>query len=387
MTAKMRRGSWVVACLIVLLHFGGTARGDARVVLMRVPDGGVQPQAAVDEKGVVHLIYLHGDPQRSDVFYVRSTDGGSAFGKPLRVNSQPGSAIAMGTVRGAHLAIGRGGRVHVAWMGSGTALPKGPGESAPMLYSRLKNDGSGFEPQRNVIQSKPGLDGGGSIAADRAGNVFIAWHAPQQKGAGEQSRRVWVVRSTDDGKTFSAESAAGADDTGACGCCGMRLLAANDGKLYALYRSADRVVHRDMILLDIGHDASATTSRLIAPMNASTCIMSTAALAASGQHVLGAWETNGKISWATLDQATIQPIRVPGNGRNEKHPALAVNAAGDALVAWTQETGWNKGGTLAWQLYDATGTAKGPMGAAPALPVWGSPAAFVRADGTFVILF
>src|SRR6478609_2516936 len=95
-----------------------TARGGAKlppsqvgVELLRVPDGGFQPQAQVDAKGRVHLIYAKGDPQRCDVFYVRSGDAGKTFSSPLRVNDRPGSAIAVGTVRGAQLAVGREGRV------------------------------------------------------------------------------------------------------------------------------------------------------------------------------------------------------------------------------------------------------------------------------------
>jgi hypothetical protein len=42
------------------------------------------------------------------------------------VNSQPESAIAAGTIRGAQLAIGKAGRVHVAWNGSQNAEPVGP---------------------------------------------------------------------------------------------------------------------------------------------------------------------------------------------------------------------------------------------------------------------
>src|SRR5215213_8031862 len=77
-----------------------SAAGTVQVDVRRIPDGGVQPQAAVDAKGIVHLIYLKGDPAKCDVLYARSTDGGSTWSDPLRVNSQPASAIAMGTVRG-----------------------------------------------------------------------------------------------------------------------------------------------------------------------------------------------------------------------------------------------------------------------------------------------
>ncbi|MEO7649520.1 MAG: hypothetical protein ABIZ80_03565, partial [Bryobacteraceae bacterium] len=98
------------------------------------------------------------------------------------MNSQPGSAIAVGTIRGAQLALGRNGRVHVARNGSMAAEPKGttnpdsgkPG--VPMLYAGLDNGGKAFERQRNLMTLSFGLDGGGSIAAGHAGNVYVAWH-------------------------------------------------------------------------------------------------------------------------------------------------------------------------------------------------------------------
>ncbi|HLU46506.1 MAG TPA: hypothetical protein VK116_00430, partial [Planctomycetota bacterium] len=88
------------------------------VKVIRVPDGGIQPEVVRDDEGVVHMIYFSGDAKAGDVFYTRSKDDGASFRPPLRVNSQAKSVIAIGTVRGAQLAVGRDGRVHVAWMGA-----------------------------------------------------------------------------------------------------------------------------------------------------------------------------------------------------------------------------------------------------------------------------
>src|SRR5688500_13671908 len=86
-------------CLILALVAPAAAGGAVEVRRLRLPDGAVQPQAAGDERGTVHLIYLSGDPKRSDVFYARSTGGGAFdFNNAVRVNSQPGSAIAMGSM-------------------------------------------------------------------------------------------------------------------------------------------------------------------------------------------------------------------------------------------------------------------------------------------------
>jgi hypothetical protein len=135
--------------------------------LLRLPEGGIQPQVAVDETGIVHAVYLKGDPRSADVFYIRSSNCGKSSSEPLRVNSQPGSAIAAGAIRGAQLAVGRNGRVHVAGNGSSAAelraplnpeMPQdSPHNGVPMLYSRLTEKGT-FEPQRNLMRKTFGLD-------------------------------------------------------------------------------------------------------------------------------------------------------------------------------------------------------------------------------------
>src|ERR1051325_2533981 len=99
--------------------FGSSAASAATVVnFLRTPDGGIQPQAVADSQGVIHVVYFKGKPGGGDLFYTRLEPGALTFGKAMPVNSQPGSAIAVGSIRGAQLALGRNGRVHVAWNGS-----------------------------------------------------------------------------------------------------------------------------------------------------------------------------------------------------------------------------------------------------------------------------
>jgi hypothetical protein len=81
--------------------------------------------------GVVHLIYFKGEAKAGDIFYVRQTPDRDAFSDPLRVNSEPASAIAVGTIRGAQLAVGRNGRAHVAWNGA-KRLPDATYPGVPM---------------------------------------------------------------------------------------------------------------------------------------------------------------------------------------------------------------------------------------------------------------
>ncbi len=160
----------------------------ATVTLQRVPQGGLQPQAFTDAKGVVHMVYLKGEPRGNDVHYARLEPGAARFSPPLRVNSEPKSAMAIGTIRGAQLALGRNGRVDLAW--NGAAQPK-PGEhhgAGTLNYSRLDDAGKAFEPQRNLISSTVHLDGGASVAADTLGNTYLVWHAsPSLTSSGEKN--------------------------------------------------------------------------------------------------------------------------------------------------------------------------------------------------------
>src|SRR5262249_36225828 len=90
-----------VSCAIVLIGAVGAGAAEPKVNFLRVPDRGIQPQVQVDGNGAVHLIYFKGDPGHSDLFYTHFKPGEQPA-RPLRVNSHPGSAIAIGNIRAAH---------------------------------------------------------------------------------------------------------------------------------------------------------------------------------------------------------------------------------------------------------------------------------------------
>jgi hypothetical protein len=118
-----------------------------------------------------------------------------------------------------------------------------------MLYTRLNDAGTGFEPQRDLLKASSGLDGGGSVAADGDGNVYAAWHGNAPGARGEGDRRIWLARSTDDGRTFASEKPVNPAPTGACACCSLKAFAEPAGPVYVLYRTATEKVNRDMVLL------------------------------------------------------------------------------------------------------------------------------------------
>jgi hypothetical protein len=388
-----------IGVLAVVTTGAGTSRAAAppSVDVQRVPHGGIQPEVATGRDGVIHLVYFTGTPAAGDLLYVSSADGGRTFSGPLRVNSQPGSAIATGTIRGAQIAVGSDGRVHVAWNGSDAALPRGvmnpktQRAGSPMLYTRSNAKRTAFEGQRNLTTHTFDIDGGGSIATDEDGSVYVAWHANDVKGEpGEAVRRVWLARSADNGASFAPETAAWSEPTGACGCCGMRLLAAGQGQLHLLYRSASQQINRDVFALLSTDRGRTFTGARLHEWDINACPMTSMSLAVRGTRVLAAWETDGQVFFKDVAGSPAAAPQAPAGGSPEtrrKHPRLAFAEDGSLLMVWTEGTAWNKGGSLAWQVYDAAGQPAGPAGARTGVATWSVGAVAARPAGGFVVFY
>jgi hypothetical protein len=365
-----------------------TLRADP-VSIVRLPAGGIQPQVAVDAKGVVHVLYFKGEPAHGDLYYAQLSET-NEFSAPIRVNRVAGSAEATGTMRGGHLAIGRDGRIHIAWHGSSLATPRVSAAETPVLYTRSNRARTAFEPERNVVSRHlAGLDGG-TVAADAVGHVYVAWHAFEPGLRGEADRRVWIARSGDEGETFAEEIAASPASTGACGCCSVAAMSDRRGYVYSLYRSATDNTHRDSYLLFSRDHARSFVAARLQEWNIAACPMSSFALSETADGVLAAWEANQQVQWTTIDGGSGRPGRIveaPGTSKNRKHPVLAGNNHGEVLLAWTEGTGWNHGGGLAWQLFTAAGAASGQEGRLAGIPVWSMVAVASRPNGQFVLLF
>ena len=371
--------------ILAVLGFAIAPAG-AAVSIERLPESGLQPQAIAAPDGTVHLIYLAGEAKTFDILSRRrATDG--AWSDPLKVNSQAGSAVAIGTIRGPQLALGRNGRAHVVWNGSQSATPKPVNGGSPLLYARLNDDGRGFSAQRDLIGRTHELDGGGSVAADAEGRVFVVWHASPAGSKGETNRAVFLALSTDDGRSFASERAISPTGTGACGCCGLTALANARGEAFVLFRTARTMMQRDMALLVSSDRGGSFRESFSHPWSVGMCPMSSANIASADNGTWVAWETAGRVQFARFSDADwkAQP-RAFGALKGAKHPRVAVNRRGETLLVWTEGTGWQRGGSFAWQLLDAKGEPTTEKGKREGIPAWSYATAYARPDGEFVIL-
>jgi hypothetical protein len=232
------------------------------------------------------------------------------------------------------------------------------------------------------------LDGGGSIAADGQGHVYIVWHAapPETASEGETARRVYIASSSDEGATFSAEAPVRlAEQPGACGCCGLRAFASDGGSLAILFRSAGEKVHRDVHLLRSTDHGTTFTDTTLDTWRLNACPMTTASIIQGPSGPILAWESRRQVFWAFASD--LKPVSPEGDAER-RYPALAANANGEVLLAWTEGMTWGQGGSVHWQAFDSTGKPlPNTAGSQNGVPAWSLVAAFAEGDGAFTVVY
>ncbi|MGB0579567.1 MAG: hypothetical protein ACPGVU_07685 [Limisphaerales bacterium] len=388
----MKRTLAQFAISVSLLCSSALHASAAEVSIRRTPKDGRQPRVETGKDGTAHLIYFKGDPRNGDVFYAQRRTGQSEFGRPIKVNSRPGSAVAAGTIRGAHLALGKNDRVHVAWMGSGKTAPHSPKSKHPlhpMLYTRMNDAGTGFEPERNLVNYAWGLDGGGSVAADSKGNVYVFWHAdPTLKPMNEAGRSVFMTKSTNDGKDFAREENIVEEAFGACGCCGMKAFVDSGDRVFALYRTASRG-SRDMNVLFAPPGGRTFVACTVNRWKLEACPMSSSNFGETKANVLFGTERAGKLFVNSFDRESARLNRTVELtlGRRAKHPAIAVNSKGEILVAWQEGASFHTGGTLHYQTFDASGQSTSRPQRVGKVPKFSLASVYADPEGRFGILY
>jgi hypothetical protein len=75
------------------------------------------------------------------------------------------------------------------------------------------------------------------------------------------------------------------------------------------------------------------------------------------------------------------------SGKRRKHPTFAANDTAETLLVWTKGKVWDRGGSLAAQVFDRSGKPTRDKGQADSVPVWSLVAVFARPDGGFTIVY
>jgi len=151
-------------------------------------DGGFTPVVDVDSMGNVEVAWASSMNGPRQVQFVRSTDLGVTFTKPINISKSAGEGFAP------VIAVDDSDAVNLAWQDSGSP----PDE---ILFSRSTDGGSTFSAPKK-LSSGPAPASAPEIVMDRLGGLSVLWIEPQTGGGS----RILVSRTIDGGQTFSVAS-------------------------------------------------------------------------------------------------------------------------------------------------------------------------------------
>ncbi len=336
--------------------------GIGKVMTVPVPGQGQPVVAKTDAAGTIHLLYDSKDGPK----YARSTDGGRTFDLPIPVVS--GGPHQAGLEYSAwDMAVGKGGRIHVAMSTNAWKL-KLPEREWGFYYASLDPRSAAFSPVRN-INRKPSE--GFSLAADDKGKVTACW----------LSDKLYANVSHDNGETFEPFIEINSRFN-PCNCCTTSAAYGADGKLAVLYREETNN-ERDMYLVlwdqERGQVSRTRISRTLWKVDA--CPMTYYTITRARGGFLAAWPTRGEIYFARLDAQgnLLQPAEIKTTGRSGMRTGMLALSApdGSTLVAWKHD------GQTAWQIYDVDGQPSGSP--ASAKSGGNGVAGVVGKDGRFIL--
>ena len=113
----------------------------------------------------------------------------------------------------------------------------------------------------------------------------------------------------------------------------MAAMTDRKGNLYALFRSATEMVHRDIYLLTSADGGDHFQGANIAPWNVGACVMSSESFSESPAGMLAAWEQMGQVFYGVVNAQTPKlgsSVPAPGQATLRKHPVVVGNSRGGA---------------------------------------------------------
>jgi BNR repeat-containing family member len=143
------------------------------------------PAMAIDPYGRIHVIFYESVSGSSEVFYTRSTNGGTTWGAKKRLTWTAGSSYAQA------IAADPSNNIHVAWMDNTSGYDE-------VLYKKSTDGGSSWGGAQRLSLTS-GSSYWPALAADASGNIHVGWH-DNTPGLAD----IYYRKSTDGGVTWEA---------------------------------------------------------------------------------------------------------------------------------------------------------------------------------------
>jgi hypothetical protein len=162
---------------------GGTTWGGSKR-LSWTSGGSYDPVVALGSGNTVHVVWNDETPGNSEIYYKRSTDGGSTWGGITRLTWNSGLS------HYAEIGVDSSGNVYVVWSDYTPGDPE-------IYYRRSTNGGMAWEGVKRLTWSSVGTYQP-EIAVDSTGIIHVLWHS-----ASPGNSEILHKRSIDGGATWS----------------------------------------------------------------------------------------------------------------------------------------------------------------------------------------
>ncbi len=415
----MRRITLFVLCLSLTAGLWSTQSLADGIRVSAEGRRGSSPEIAIGPDGAINVIWLdrgltadrpppkprkpgeHSHRSSTDLYFSRSTDGGASWSVPVRINDSEGEVWGF-SVSKPRIGVGPTGTIHVFYPANDYADEIGK-DVVSARYRRSTDNGKTFSAaitmNRPVTEDREEILGEGlamtnsfgtmGVAPD--GTVITAWQNVATMKDDTEGANGVVAISTDDGKSFSAETIA-IPGNKVCPCCQLTLAFGKDtalmGLRYLFDDGRDSLVARST---DGGRNFSPAGRLDFAPWAINGCPLKPTELAVAGERVYAAAYTGGEdpaglyfTHSADGGNTFAGKLQVHAAADLADAPALTVDAAGNIRLVWHAKVG------DARRLYTATSVDQGATLSAPvevASPAGKSmhPASAVAADGTVYV--
>lgn len=300
------------------------------VNIIQAPIGSLVPDVVMDNNGILHMVYA----KNQNAYYVRSTDNGTTFSVPVKVNLTGSVEYKMGE-RGPKISVGSDGVIHIAWMDLWSS-----GVNTFARYTRSTDGGLTFEAPK-AVSVTTGIDGV-TLAADGNNNVVVFWHvmAPIQTTIPEAT---WLhmSRSINNGVSFITDTNVVINNHSglACTMCMTRARFGIDGKVYLLFRSAENNIRDFYVLKGYATQNNFTAIRVNSDnWNINYCPMVGPELEISNSGLqYCAFMSDSHVYWTVSDSSISNftlHVPTPLSETDEIYPTAIANNSGKVLFVW-----------------------------------------------------
>jgi RHS repeat-associated protein len=284
------------------------------------------PQIAVDSSGNINVVWMDNTPGNFDVFFSRSTDGGTTFSSPKNIGSTTLNNIGLGQQQ---IAVDSGGNINVVWHAF-----VGSAGNVDIFFTRSTDGGVTFSAPRDISNNLL-FSTAQQIALDSGGNINVVW-------AG--SSDIFLSRSTDGGVTFSTPKNL-SNGTGFCSPCSQAVQIGVDpgGNINVVWRGFGSIGNIDTFF-SRSTDGGATfsTPKRISNSTNVPAIGSTRIAVDSSGNINVVWEEDASLGSIFFSRSSdgggtfSTPKKVSNNLTSSSLEQIAVDSSGSINVVWQE---------------------------------------------------